>query len=237
MRVLALAACAVLLPAAAGAATRSFEVDAFDKVSVASGIDVDIVAGSMRSVVAETRADDFDDLRVEVRGNELRISRPARFWSWWRRRPDYQVRVVMPQLRSLDVSSGAEVTVKGAFSGDFAVESSSGSEVDVAQMQGGTVRARSSSGSELRLAGSCQSLDADSSSGSDLDAGGMMCGSVTVEASSGSSARVAATRELNARASSGADVKVNGAPAMVKVSESSGGNVDVQQVNLQQVEK
>jgi hypothetical protein len=206
-------------------------------VSVAAGIEVDIASGSTRSVIAETRTDDFDDLRVVVKGNELRIGRPARNWFWWGRRRNYQVRVVMPVLRSLDVSSGSEVSVKGAFSGDFSVESSSGSEVEVAQLQGGAVRARSSSGSELRLAGSCQSLDADSSSGSDLDAGRMMCGSVTVEASSGSDARVAATRELIARASSGADVKVSGAPAVVKVKKSSGGSVNIRQVENYQVEK
>lgn len=238
MRTLAIATCAVLLPCAATAATRSYEVGAFDKVSVAAGIDVNVMQGSTRSVIAETRADNFKDLRIEVRNNELRIGRPARNWFRFWHRPNYTVRVVMPVLRSVDASSGSDVSVKGAFHGDLDVETSSGSAVEVAQVSGGKVRARSSSGSELTVAGRCQSLDADTSSGSDLDAGRLLCESVTVEASSGSEVAVAASRGLTAKASSGADVKVNGAPAMVKVSESSGGNVDVRQgVDMQQVER
>jgi hypothetical protein len=92
------------------------------------------------------------------------------------------------------------------------------------------VQARASSGSEIEVAGSCHSLEAETSSGSDLDAGRLLCESVTVEASSGSDAAVAASQGLTAKASSGADVKVNGRPAMVKVSKSSGGSVDVYQV-------
>lgn len=237
--VLVVAACAALLSHAAASATRSYETATFDKVSVASGIEVDIVPGSARSVVASTRAEHFKDLRIEVKGNELRIDRPPRNWFRFWRRPDYSVRVVMPALRSVVASSGSHVMVKGAFTGDLDVRASSGSQVDVEQLRGGRVRTRASSGSELRVAGSCHSLDVETSSGSDLDAGRLLCESVTVVASSGSEASVAASQGLTAKASSGADVRVNGAPALVKVSESSGGSVDVQQasVDMHQVEK
>lgn len=230
MRTLVFAACAALLPAGAAAATRSHDAAAFDKVSVAAGIQVDIAQGAARSVVAETRARNFKDLRLVVKNNELRIDRPARNWFRFWSRPRYSVRVVMPVLRGVAASSGSGVTVKGVFTGDLAVETSSGSQVGIAQVQGGKVRARSSSGSEIRIAGSCLSLDAETSSGSDLDAGNLMCQSVTVTASSGSDAAVAASRGLTASASSGADVKVSGAPAVVKVSKSSGGSVDVYQL-------
>jgi hypothetical protein len=222
---LAYLACAFLVPCAASTAERSYQVETFDKVSVAAGIQVHIMPGSTRSAVARTSAENFEDLKIIVKDGELRISRPARNWFFFGRRPNYSVQVVMPVLRSLNASSGSQVMVKGQFAGDFALESSSGSQVDVAQLTGGKVRTRSSSGSQITLAGSCQSLDAETSSGADLDAGRLMCETVAVRASSGSGADVAATRALTAKASSGAGVKVSGAPEVVEVKTSSGGRV------------
>lgn len=226
MRMLAIAASAVLLPMTATSATRSYQVGAFDKVSVAAGVRVEIAQGATRNVVADTSADDFDDLRIVVKSGELRIDRPA---SWFRfgRRTDYTVRVTMPLLRGMEASSGSNVNVKGGFAGDFEVSTSSGSHVEIAQLKGGNVQARSSSGSALEVTGSCQSLDVEISSGSNINAGKLMCESATVDASSGSAAKVAAARNLTASASSGASVRVNGAPMAVKVRKSSGGRVIV----------
>jgi hypothetical protein len=227
MRMLAIAAMGFLLPMAASSATRSYQVAAFDKVSVAAGVRVEIAQGATRSVVADTSADDFDDLRIVVKAGELRIDRPPGNWFHFGRRTNYTVRVTMPSLREMEVSSGSNVNVKGAFAGDFEVSTSSGSHVEIAQLKGRKVRARSSSGSALEVAGSCQSLDAETSSGSNINAGTLMCESATVDASSGSAAKVAATQGLTASASSGASVRVNGSPTVVKVRKSSGGRVVV----------
>lgn len=227
MKRVAIAAGAFLLPLSANAETRGYEVGSFDKVSAAEGIRVDITQGAARSVTADTRAEDFDDLRIVVKAGELRIDRPPGNWFRPRRRADYTVRVVMPALRELDASSGSSVLVKGSFSGDFDVSSSSGSRVEIAQLKGGLVRARSSSGSALQVAGSCQAVDAEVSSGSNLDAGRLLCESATVEASTGSAAKVAAAQGLTASASTGASVKVNGAPKSVRIKNSTGGRVEV----------
>lgn len=224
------ALCALALSVTAQAATRSYDTASFEKVSVAAGIDVDITLGGSRSVEAETRAGDFDDLRIAVKGDELRIDRPARSWFWFGRRPRYSVRVVMPALRAVEASSGSSVSVKGRVAGDLALQASSGSEVEVAEVGGGNVEARSSSGSDIQVVGSCLSLDASTSSGSDLDAGRLLCERVAVQASSGSDAVVAAKRGLTAKASSGANVRVNGTPVEVQVNTSSGGHVNVRQL-------
>jgi opacity protein-like surface antigen len=226
-RIIVIAACALALSGAALAATRTYEPGTFDGVSVAAGISVDITLGATRSVVAETRSDDFDDLQVSVEGNVLKISRPARNWFSFGRRPSYQVHVVTPVLRSLSASSGADAKVKGSIEGDFSVESSSGSDVEVSQIRGGNVKAHSSSGSDLSLGGSCVSLEAEASSGSDLDADDLTCEKVDFHASSGSDISVTATKSVTGKASSGSDVKVAGAPPVVQVDKSSGADIDV----------
>src|SRR5690606_33953225 len=172
---IALTACALTWSTTALAATRPYDTRAFEAVSVAAGITVEVTLGSPRSVVAETRGKDFDDLHISVEGDVLRIARPARSWFSLGRRADYRVRVVTPILHSVSASSGSEVTVNGNLQGDLAVEASSGSEVDITMIKGGALTARSSSGSEIHLAGSCLSLDAQASSGSDLDAEDLQC--------------------------------------------------------------
>lgn len=226
---IALAACALFLPGAALAASRTYDVTAFESVSVSGGLDVDITVGSPRSVVAETGAENFEHLRIAVEGNVLRIGRPGRGWfsSLFARRPSYRVRVATPALRSLTVSSGSEVNVRGVVEGDFTVEASSGSEVEVSQVRSGAVRAQSSSGSELQLSGTCHSLDVETSSGSEFDGEDLQCETVTLRASSGSDVSVRATRSVAGRASSGSDVTVRGNPAAVQVETSSGADVDV----------
>jgi len=230
--VFAIAALALSLPAAALAASKTYDVGAFEEVSVSGGMDVVINVGPTRSVVASTKAEDFDDLRIEVDGKVLKISRPAGNWftSWFSGRPEYQVQVVTPALRSLAVSSGSEVTAKGSLEGDFTVSASSGSEVEVSQVRGGNVKASASSGSDLEIAGTCASLEARSSSGSDLDAGGLRCENVNVHASSGSELTVAATRGVTGEASSGSDIRVRGGQALaVQVKTSSGADIEVRE--------
>jgi hypothetical protein len=222
---LGIAVCTLALPGAALAATRTYEVSAFEEISVAAGIDADIVTGPSRRVVAETTAQDFDDLRISVEGNVLKISRPSSIWSFFGSRAKYQVHVVTPALRSLAASSGADVNVTGPIVGDFSVSASSGSTVNVSAIKGGNVKAHASSGSDVEISGSCVTLELEASSGSDLDAGKLRCETITVKASSGSDISVAASKKVTGKASSGSQVRVSGAPPEVRVDTSSGADV------------
>ncbi len=225
-RLHAIAACLILAPLSALAATRSYDTGAFEAVSVAAGVDVEVTLGASRSIVAETRSEDFNDLRIAVQGNTLKIDRPPRGWFLFRR-PGYKVRVVTPVLHSVVASSGADVIVKGTSEGDFTIEASSGSDVQVSLVKAGSVKASASSGSDLDLAGTCLALDASASSGSDMDAGNLKCETVTVQASSGSDVAVSASRSVTGKASSGADLRIGGAPPVVKVDKSSGADVSL----------
>ena len=226
-RRVAILACLSALPAAALSATKSYDMPAFDSVSVSAGINVDVTVGPAHGIVAETTAENFDDLEISVEDNVLHIGR-AGSWSWFTGRPPrYDVHVNAPALRSLKASSGADVTVKGNVAGDFTVKASSGSDVDVSGLNGGNVKATSSSGSDLEIEGTCVSLETEASSGSDLEADGLQCENASVRTSSGSDVSVAASRQVTVRASSGSDVVVRGKPPTVNVDKSSGADVTI----------
>jgi len=226
MNRLPLIAACLLLPAAGFAASRTYAVTPFDAVSVTAGVDVEISLGATHSVMAETRTSNFDDLRISVQGNVLKIDRRSRGWFQFRR-PAYQVHVVTPALHSVVASSGSDVDVKGTSDGDFSVEASSGSDVQIVVGKARTVKVAASSGSDVEIAGSCTALEARASSGSDLDADDLRCETAAIEASSGSDVSVFASRSVSGAASSGSDVQVSGAPATVNVERSSGADVRV----------
>jgi len=224
---IAVLACALIFSGAAQAASRTYDVESFDRVVVAAGIDVQIHQGSTFKVEATTSAENFDDLEIARQGNQLRIDRPRRSWFMSWRRPKYEVRVTMPALRALTASSGAEVDVRGAFRGDLVVKASSGSEITVQNVEGGAVTAQASSGSDLEIAGRCTTLKAHASSGADLHARGLRCETAEVRASSGSDVSLLVTQSVTGAASSGSGINVRGRPAHVDVNRSSGAAVKV----------
>lgn len=223
-RPIAIAASLLCLPVAALAATRAYETPAFEAVSAAAGVNVEVTLGTSRSVVAETRNKDFDGLRVAVQGNVLTIERVRHGWFQFGR-TSYTVRVVTPVLHAVSASAGSDIQVKGTSEGDFKIDASSGSDVQISMLKGGTVKAHASSGSDLRLAGTCVALEVEASSGSDVDAGALKCEIATLRASSGSDVSLHATRSVTGNASSGSDVDVSGSPPVVKVETSSGADV------------
>ena len=161
----------------------------------------------------------------------LQIGRPTSSWfsGWFGNRTDYQVHVVTPALRSLGVSSGAEVTAKGNLEGDFSVSASSGADAEVTGIKGGNVKAHSSSGSQVEIAGSCVSLEAHASSGSDLDADDLKCENASIHTSSGSEISVAAAKSVTGEGSSGSQIRVRGKPTNVQVDTSSGAEVSIKE--------
>lgn len=209
--------------AAATPSTRDYPVQDFRSVVVSSDLDVDILVGPERRLVAEARRGNFEGLSVSVEDGVLRIERPRRSWLSAARREDYHVRVTTPALASVAASSDSEVHVAGSIGGDFSVEASSGAEVDVRGLDAGKVTARASSRGEIELAGRCVSIDARASSGGDVDAEDLHCGSATVEASSAGEIAVRVTGPVTGSASSGGEVEVHGAEATIDVAESSGG--------------
>ena len=227
-RLLTLAICALTAPGLAlAAASRTYDTAAFDAVSVAAGVQAEITIGPRRSVLARTPADDFDDLRVTVKGNVLHLDRPLRSWFFFRRHPDYQVQIVMPALRSVAASSGARVTLSNGGSSNLSVTVSSGGMVNASVDKGAAVQAHASSGSRLQIAGSCTSLEAGASTGADLDAQDLDCQDVIVRASSGSNVTVTASRRITVKGSSGSSTRVSGKPASVQIDKSSGARITI----------
>lgn len=203
-------ACAALfiLPGAALAETRSYDLADFDAVSVATGVTATIAVGGPFAVAAEGDADDLERLEITVRGEELRIERDTRGLGWGRRSGRIEVRVTMPDLAALSASSGSRAEAANIDAGDFEIDASSGASVEAS--------------------GRCESLTADVSSGARINAEALLCHRARADASSGGSVRLHADESIAADASSGGSVVVAGSPVDRRTDTSSGGSVRIQ---------
>jgi Putative auto-transporter adhesin, head GIN domain len=183
----------------AGADTRSLAD--FTSVSASGGTRVELAIGPAFSVEVEGR--DADRIITRVAAGRLVIE-PVRDWRWGGRR-DALVRVAMPSLAGLDVSSGARLNASGVDAEALALDASSGAQ--------------------LKITGLCRAFSAEASSGAHIDARALQCASGGIDASSGANVAVFVTGRLDVEASSGAQITTNENAEIGEISLSSGGSL------------
>lgn len=228
MKAAALAASMTLVPAAVQAESRSIDVEPFTEIEIASGIDARIIIGGTHAVEAESaNVTRLDELIVEVRDGRLHASMEWKILDFLSFGEENRIHltITVPSVEAIASNSGADVRVDGITGDGLKLSSSSGADLDVRNIDVDTVVLEASSGADLNVSGTCTSAQAVSSSGADLDARDLVCETVQAEASSGADAEVNGTQSVRAKASSGGNVDIYGAPADVRTDESSGGGI------------
>ena len=130
----------------------------------------------------------------------------------------------------------AQVSLRASSSGDldaseFEAESlkldvSSSADAH-ALVRNGTLDVEASSSADVEVSGSCESLDIAASSSADVEAHDLPCATGMVQASSGADISAFLEEGVEARASSGGDIEISGNPPSRDISESSGGNIEI----------
>jgi hypothetical protein len=201
-----LASAVTLLALAPSALADVRQVAAPDLKSIeASGpYRIEIVGGPSHSAVLEGTPAHLARIKTEYENGALRVSDTCRF-NCSRRHLEVVLRVVTPQLESLDVSKGIEAKARDLVAGDLKL---------VVEM-----------GATLDIAGRCESLSVRARMGADLDASGLVCRQVDISASMGADADVHATESIRANGSMGADVRIHGNPTRRDVSGAMGASI------------
>ena len=197
-----------LAGAAAAEDSRNFDLAAFDRIDIATGVTAEITVGGEQSVHVETDKGDFEDLVVKVDDGELVIKREwKRRFGIGRKKAKYKLIATVTDLNAVEASSGSSLTASGIEGSDFDVDTSSGASV--------------------KLSGNCDTINADGSSGSSVSASNLICKDAIADASSGASLSLHATESVDAEASSGASVTISGGAEKTRISKSSGGSISV----------
>lgn len=202
--------------------TREREVGSFDRLSVASGINVYITQGETESL--EVKADEnlHDVIMTEVSGGKLRI------WTEYniRKARAKEVHLVYRELSSLKISSAGDVYGTGPMqAGDIEISLSSAGDL-LLELNADHVDLSISSSGDAKLSGTANVLNASLSSAGDLDAFDLEAKKCKVRVSSAGNARVNASEELDMASSSAGDIYYKGDAKITHMSTSSAGSIN-----------
>ena len=226
VKIAALAGTIGLLAVPALAAEAQFDLEPFTTIDISSGITATVTVGSAQNVRATAPSqEELDELIVEVRDGRLTARVDWNLLDFMFGERDISVDITVPDLHSVDVSSGADVQLDGLAADALTLNASSGGDLTARAATADSYRIDVSSGADLRIDGQCGSATINVSSGGTLLADALQCQSVEVEASSGGDADVHAGARIKADVSSGGDVRVSGNPPERELDESSGGQV------------
>lgn len=198
----------------------------FTAIDVSSGVELHITKGSTESIaVSANNEKHLERFKTEVVNGVLKIYYDNKSITWKSEAKRLKAYVSYKTLERLHASAGSEVKVNGDIEAtDFKLTVSSGAEFTGA-IQATNLVADVSSGANAKVSGKADKLTIEVSSGADFKAYDLVVDYCDASASSGAAVHVTINKELNAKASSGADIKFKGTGLIRDIKTSSGGAV------------
>jgi len=143
------------------------------------------------------------------------------FWS----KVNVKVYVTYVSLEKISASSASSVFSDGVIKTNrLDIAASSAANVEVS-LDANSVMVDTSSAGEVVLEGKSPQLEVEVSSAGDVDAYKLECETVVANVSSGGEAKLSVSKDLEAHASSGGDIRYRGNPSKTNTHSSSGGSV------------
>ncbi len=197
----------------------------FNRIDVASGIDLYLTQADAIDVEVVCKKDDLHRLVTEVEGNTLKVYMKGNF-SWnWSSSSTPKVYVSFKQMEALSASGGSDVYGQNVIAQAYLKLTSSGGSDVYIEVKSEDVKISTSGGSDIKINGTTNKLTATSSGGSDINARDLKAETVKVTSSGGSDAVVWAKKEIVANASGGSDIVFYGNPEHKQLNESGAGDI------------
>lgn len=195
--------------------------DDFSRIEVSRGLDLYLTKSRDVSLEVEADGNLHELIETEVRGGVLRITSSRNIWS----AKSKKVHLSVDHLNGIGINSGAEVYTRNTFvSDELSIDISSGASAEM-ELKVEDLSCDISSGADIRLSGEAENFRVSSSSGSDVKAYELNARNCRADASSGSDIQLMATETIEAKATSGADIKYKGNPRVLEQEDNSGGSV------------
>ncbi len=217
-----LAALALSVTGSGNMKEEARNVGDFSAVRVGHGISATISVGAKPSVTVSADDNLLPLISTEVKDGRLNIGFTERHIT---SSHGIRVSVTTPELKAVEGSGGASITVEGTTGSTFAADGSGGSVITVNKVNAEQVKVSTSGGSRVNLSGKGKALEVHMSGGSGVKAMDLPTASVQISGSGGAHAEVAASESLQADLSGGARVRVKGNPAKRNVNRSGGAEV------------
>ncbi len=197
------------------------KLDKFTTISVAEGIDVNLIKGNTYEAKITAHNIDFKEILTEVSDGKLKVHLDGNNHN----NIDVSIDITFVSLEGVYASSAANIKSSSVIvASSLKIKASSAADINL-EVKVGTLKVSASSAADVVLSGTADSQNVDISSASDYKAFDLKSKTAEVSASSAADARVYASESLDASASSGASIKYKGNPDKLRERSSSGGDV------------
>ncbi|MEL6805166.1 MAG: head GIN domain-containing protein, partial [Bacteroidota bacterium] len=177
----------------------------FDEIKVCCSIAVDLYQSNSYEVEVEAADNVLQYVRTEVVGDRLEIGMENNINI--RNNGRIRVRVSMPSLEAVSVSSSSTLTGHGTFrGGDLDLKCSSSGKMEL-DFEGEDINANANSSGTIRLAGSANDVKVNTSSSATFNAYDLQSRTARINSSSSSTVKISVSDRISANASSSASVR------------------------------
>lgn len=212
----------VVTGSASAQKTETRNVETFSGVKTQAGIDVYLKKGTKESVkiVVEGRIEP-QDIRTEVAGGMLKISIENGSFN----NIEVKVYVTYVEVNKLIAYSGANIFGENIIkSSKLSLSTMSSGTIDI-QAEVDELEASAGSAGQIELKGSANHALIEAGTAGEVDAYEMVVNTVRVTAVTAGSAKINVVKEIEAKASTGADIRFRGNPERSNTSSTTGGSV------------
>ncbi len=195
----------------------------FKGIKVSQAIDAYLKKGDKESARIVISGGSVEDVITQIEGSSLRIKlRDGKhFWN----NVHVKVYVTYVNLEKIAASSAASVFSEGEINADHIdINVSSAANVEVS-LNVNSAMVDTSSAGEVVVEGKSKKLEVEASSAGEVDAYRLESETVVARVSSGGEAKIAVSKDFEAHASSGGDIRYRGNPSRTNTHSSSGGSV------------
>lgn len=211
--------CAVISLSAQSKETRN--LDKFDEISVAQGIELIAEKGSSNSIDLEVSRIDMEDVITEVRGGKLyvKLSRGNHRSNRVRATLTYT-----EELSDIQVSTGAEAEFRTKIKVDDLEVTTSTSGYVRLSVEAKTVDMGATTSGRISIDGTAEEIDASASTGGSIDAFDLIANDAYAKVNTGADIKISAEERLRASAGTGGSVRYMGKPR-TDIRTNTGGSV------------
>lgn len=203
-------------------------VSGFHGIDVATGITLYLSEGNTEEVAVSADKTEYrDNIITEVENGVLKIHYKSKTGSVNKKSETKNLKayVSYKSLDKLYATTGAEVKIDGVLKGaSFDMKANTGAQID-GDINMDNLTLDQNTGSKVTLSGKAASLKAEGSTGSKLMGEGLLTTTCNVNVNTGAKVWIQAEKELQAKASTGGQVKYKGAPSVKEIKTNTGGSI------------
>lgn len=210
---------------AGGQGQRSFQVGAFERVSLEGSHDVVVTVGGAPSVRAEGDAAALERLDIRVEDGNLKIGTQRGNWSWRRHRGSVTVYVTAPSLNGASIGGSGDMRIDRVEAQRFAASTAGSGNMEIAALRAQRADFSIAGSGNIRAAGQAEEADLSIAGSGSLALDGLQTRRADVSVAGSGDVEIQASESVDASIVGSGDINVRG-PARCSVSKMGSGDVN-----------